>query len=1022
MNNNRTARFLLVAGGVLAAASSVALGEIGAGFVVQLGADDVAAAAALSRTGRNLIQVLDTRADRVVAAQAKLRAQGRYGLVSAALVDSYEPLPYAENLVNHAIVTRAGASAKELFRVIAPGGALAVSPAGALTQAQLGAAGFEGVAASGGGLTARKPWPSAMDGWSHPRHGADGNAVSDDTAVGPPDRIRWVAGATHEVEGIVTAGGRNFYGGILARDSFNGLRLWNRDLGRAQSSLASFMLPRLAGNRARPVACGTHVVAIQQGRLVSLDARTGETVHTFDGLSQPRELLLLGNTVVSCDDKAAAAFELQSAKPLWRYEAAGIRNLAADDGKVVLIHGGPPAKSKPQGVALDATSGSVLWVLDDRAWLAKVVRTVLHGKYLAFEVSSLTDHDAGNALHVHDARTGTALWDKAYPPGMNHNRQARAMFVGKDLWILYGGKTNTADPARLKRLPIEARELDPDTGETRATHPAGLAHCFPPVATANYMVSGVMDFTDLETGAFVTNPITKANCSRENGWVPANGLIYTTPKHCTCWPILRGYVALAPRGAAAAPHQAVDKIPFKLEKGPPGPVPGAAPAPADDWPLYRHDSWRSASTPAPGPESLDVLWTCKPAPDVELPAGPIVSDWRENAFIKGPVTAPTIAGGLAFLARGDAHEVVAVNAADGSVRWRFTADGRVDTPPTIYRGLCLFGTHAGWVYALRADSGAVAWRFRAASSEQQIVAYGQVESPWPVPGTVLVIDDVAYFAAGRQPFADGGVFIFAVDPLTGRRRWVHRLDTIPQKGFYENSALEFDPIDILHQEGDGIAMSRWILSRDGKKVSVDKWNAFAKLDTGGGAVWVPRGCWTYGPRHQARFRGEAPRRPLCAFRDHVVLSSFNGSTGLFRRDFDIEHGEKFNSKWMTGWEAGKIVSKGGNPYRTYRLAEKAAWKVDPFAPKAAAGKSPLPAARGQNEVYGMAMAGDGRLFVVHKDGRLKVIAVADGAVLAECQVPPPLWDGLAIAHRRLYLSTQAGELVCIGKQARRSDE
>ncbi len=1016
MNNNPTARFVLVAVGILAAASSVALGGIDAGLVVQLGADDVATAVALSRTGCHLIQVLDTRADRVVAAQAKLREQGRYGLVSARLVDSFEPLPYAENLVNHVIVTRAGAAAKELFRAMAPGGTLTVSHGGTLTRAQAGAAGFEGIAASGAGLTARKPWPSAMDGWSHPRHGADGNAVSDDTAVGPPDRIRWVAGATHEVEGIVSAGGRNFYGGILARDSFNGLRLWNRDLGKAQQSPVSFMLPRLAGNRARPVASGTYVVAIQQGRLVSLDARTGQTVHTFAGLNQPRELLLLGNTVVSCDDTGAAAFELQSAKPLWRHEAAGIRNLAADDGKVVLIHGGPPGKSRPRAAALDVASGSVLWVLDDRPWLAKVVRTVLHGKYLAFEVSSLTDHDAGNALHVFDARTGEALWDKAYPPGMNHNRQARAMFVGKDLWILYGGKTNTADRAHVKRLPIQARALDPDTGETRVAHPAGLAHCFPPVATASYMLSGVMDFTDLKTGAFVANPITKANCSRENGWVPANGLIYTTPKHCTCWPILRGYVALAPRGAAgASPRQAVDKIPFALEKGPGWPVPDAAPAPAGDWPLYRHDSWRSASTTAPGPQSLDVLWTCKPAPNAALPAGPIVSDWRENAFVKGPVSAPTIAGGLAFVARGDAHEVVAVNTADGSVRWRFTADGRVDTPPTIHRGVCLFGTHAGWVYALRADSGAVAWRFRAAPNEEQIVAYGQVESPWPVAGTVLVIDDVAYFAAGRQPFADGGIFLFAIDPLTGRRRWVHRLDTIPQKGFYENSALEFDPIDILHQEGDGIAMSRWILSRDGKKVSVDKWNAFARLDTGGGAVWVPRGCWTYGPRHQARFRGEAARRPLCAFRDRVVLSSFNASTGLFRRDFDIEHGEKFNSKWMTGWEAGKIASKGGNPYRTYRLAEKAAWKVDPFASKAAAGKAPLSPARGQNEVYGMAMAGDGRLFVVHKDGRLKVIAVADGAVLSECQVPPPLWDGLAIANRRLYLSTQAGELVCIGK-------
>ena len=96
------------------------------------------------------------------------------------------------------------------------------------------------------------------------------------------------------------------------------------------------------------------------------------------------------------------------------------------------------------------------------------------------------------------------------------------------------------------------------------------ANPFPPVATPKYMFSGVLDLTDLKTGSLMVNPITKANCSRENGWVPANGLIYTTPKHCTCWPILRGYVALAAR--ARAPDRdvgrPVDQIHFPLEKGP----------------------------------------------------------------------------------------------------------------------------------------------------------------------------------------------------------------------------------------------------------------------------------------------------------------------------------------------------------------------------------------------------------------------------------------------------------------------
>ena len=991
------------------------------GLVVQLGAEDIKLPAALSRTGAHLVHVLETDAGRTVAARTELATNGCYGLVSVEHVAGFAQLPYTENLVNHMIVSRAGAPAPEMFRVLTPGGTLVIMHKGIMNQATLESAGFDSVIDTGATLTALKPRPAEMDVWSHSRHAANGNAVSHDTVVGPPDRIRWVAGATEEVEGVVTAGGRNFYGGVLARDSFNGLRLWHLDLGKAKRNIGTFRLPRLGGTQARPVASAKHVVAVEQGRLVTLDALTGELARTFTGISQPRELLLCGETVIACDTKAIVAFDVESGNLLWRQESAGVRNLVAAGGTVAFIRGGLNGLSKDEAVAFNIDSGEVKWFRADYPWLKKVVRTVLHGKYLAFEVSSLNDHDAGNALHVVDATTGELIWEKAYPPGMNHNRQARAMFIDDDLWILHGGKVDTANKANLNRLPIQVQALDPATGETRVTYPAGLAHCFPPVATANFVLSGVMDFTDLKTGKLLVNPITKANCSREYGWVPANGLIYTTPKHCTCWPILRGYVALAPLGSDknAPAHRSVEKIQFALEKGPAyGQVSDPVPQLSDsaDWPLYRHDRWRSGSTTSPGPEKLSFLWSCPLAPSSALPDGPILNDWRENEFVKGPVSAPTIAGTLAFVARPDAHEVVAIEADSGEVRWRFTANGRVDTPPTIYRGLCLFGTHGGSVYALRADSGQTVWHFRAVPSSERIVAYGQVESPWPVPGTVLIINDVAYFAAGRQPFADGGIFIFAVDPVSGRQHWVHRLDTIPQKGYYENSGLEFDPIDILHQEGDGIALSRWIISLDGKKVTADKWNAFAKLSTGNGSVWVPRGCWTYGPRHQARFRGEAPRRPLCTFRDRTVFSSFNGSTGLFRRDFDIENGEQFNSKWITGWEAAQEGSKGGTPFRTYRLAEKATWNVDPFTPESEHKKTRVPGTQLRNEVYGMVLAGNGRLFVVHKDGRLKIVSVADGSVLAERQVPPPVWDGMAIASRRIYLVSQSGELLCMGKE------
>ena len=54
-------------------------------------------------------------------------------------------------------------------------------------------------------------------------------------------------------------------------------------------------------------------------------------------------------------------------------------------------------------------------------------------------------------------------------------------------------------------------------------------------------------------------------------------------------------------------------------------------------------------------------------------------------------------------------------------------------------------------------------------------------------------------------------------------------------------------------------MSRWICSLDGKTVSVDKWNAFAKLNFGNGAVLGAIAVHGhYGARHQDRFPGQAP--------------------------------------------------------------------------------------------------------------------------------------------------------------------
>jgi hypothetical protein len=115
----------------------------------------------------------------------------------------------------------------------------------------------------------------------------------------------------------------------------------------------------------------------------------------------------------------------------------------------------------------------------------------------------------------------------------------------------------------------------------------------------------------------------------------------------------------------------------------------------------------------------------------------------------------------------DGHAVCAIRVADGKTVWRFCAEGRVDSPPTYYQGLLLFGSRDGSVYCLRAADGALAWRFLPLQ-RRVICAYGQPESAWPICGSILIRNGLAYFAAGRNSFADGGIFLYALEPRSGK--------------------------------------------------------------------------------------------------------------------------------------------------------------------------------------------------------------------------------------------------------------
>ena len=332
----------------------------------------------------------------------------------------------------------------------------------------------------------------------------------------------------------------------------------------------------------------------------------------------------------------------------------------------------------------------------------------------------------------------------------------------------------------------------------------------------------------------------------------------------------------------------------------------------------------------------------------------------------------------------------------------------MDTAPTIHRGLCLFGCKSGWVYCLRADDGRLIWRLRAAPLDERIVAYGQIESPWPVPGSVLVVDDVAYFAAGRQPLADGGILVFAVEPAL-RPRPLGAADG-------QRAATE-----VLRFQRAGVRQLRSAPTRRRRRSHVAM---VVRPRDGQDDVPGEGGLRPVGHRRLRRDvpagllvlcrRGTKPRqlagaavcRPLAVFRDNTLYGCSQDRRTLLRRDFHLDAGEKFDADWFSGWTTysrGRVQSAA-----TFEVKRVAGRDVDRGMPW-----SPL----SKNSVSAMILAGDA-LYLAGSQGGLVGLDTKDGRGLGQLEVPPPVWDGMAAAERHLVLSTRDGHVICLGENRR----
>ena len=1024
------------------------------GLVVHLGCGDGQLTAALGSGDGLLVHGFDTGANSVATARACIQSRGQYGRISIDTFDG-EHLPLIDNLVNLLVADDLGdVPMNEVLRVLCPNG-VALIRNGRTWQKTV------------------KPRPDVMDEWTHYLHGADNNAVAHDSLVGAPFHVQWVGGpkwARHHnhlssTSAMVSAGGRMFAildqgpaaslalppdWKLVARDAFNGVVLWKKPIGPWEGLLRPFRSGPVDLAR-RMVAVGDRVYVTLGYRkpLVALDAATGEIVRRYARTEGAVEFVcdegLLYVVVGTIDppqysrsrrwgqasppprQKRLLAIDAESGKIIWQKADADTRELlpatlAVSAGQVyfhspnelICIKGGKVAWRVVRPLDIDRYSWSAptLVVHDDVVLSADhaetgPARAMGEDVQVEWKVTAGTgskDMAVGQLIAL-ATRDGKELW--RCPTAHGYNAPPDVFVAGGLVWTGSAPGRNTEDFT-------EGRDLY--TGEVKRrfrTDPLfSVAHhhrCYRNKATDRYILLGRtgVELIDLADGQLMRNCWVRGAC--QYGVMPANGLLYTPPHSCACYiqSKLSGLWALAPRKNQTVDAPAKPDGDQRLEQGPGFPATRADLVDRDEpdaWPTLRGNMARTGRTQ--GSVSTNLK-----------------RDWQTD--LGGKLTSPVISGGKLLVATVDRHTIHALDAASGIPAWQYTAGGRVDSPPTIAGNLAVFGSADGYVYCLRLDNGRLVWRFQAAPIDRRTVAFGQVESLWPVTGTPLVRDETVYCTAGRSSFLDGGMYLYRLDLLTGKLIGETRFDNrdatsgMQREETIEDVELPGALPDVLVDDGQYIYLRDKVLDLNGVELEIH----VSHLYSSAGLLddhWWHRTSWLWGERNWGRASGWSimpgirPSGRILVTDDDTVFGygrkSVKGNSlkgyHLFRADKRVEELDgKFrnnNAALAQRQKPAKVTYYWSREVPL--LARGMALTADTLF---AAGPIMAPEDAGTNEPS----------FDDGSPAAMMAFSTKDGRDLARIPIDAqPVFDGLALAYGKVYMATVDGNIVCLGEE------
>jgi len=1039
------------------------------GLVVHLGCGDGRLTAALRADNRICVHGLDKSKENVEKARKYIGTRGVCG-VSVQQWTS-DRLPYAENMVNLLVVEDAGGvDAAERMRVLVPGGVAYCLRSGAwnktvkpwpkeidewthwLHGADANAVARDTVA----GPPRRLQW-IAGPLWSRHHH----TIPSVTGIVSSGGRLFSIVDeAPAAMDGSVPD-----KWALVARDAFNGLPLWRKPIADwgwkswSATWICRFTIPTHIPRRLVAAGDRVYVTLGFNAPLTELDAATGEVLKTYEGTERTDEILYHDGLLILAINQAdqrpgksekdrrgdegdppvrkwVAAIRADTGEMLWKTgDYVGLRSktgsmerishlsMCAGDGQVFFADG-------DRIVSLSLKDGRELWRIARPEVPENKMRydiritdmcTLVYGDGRLFFVQLNPDRGIDwreilGKLHVYDAKTGDELWSRPCASwGWGH--PADVFLIDGLVWVDdYKSFKRTASECRPGSAASLAKGnawvgspnsfcvgLDPATGEIkrkisnfRAFNNGHHHRCYRNKATPRFKMTSFrgLEFIPFDGGETLRQHWVRGTCRL--GAIPCNGLVYATPHPCDCYITskLNGFVALAPENKAESRKQKAEEESARLERGPAyGKTPPQLSAfgfrLSEDWPTWRHDCERTGATAAAVSETPEPAW---------------------RADVGAAPTGCIAVGETVFAAVPSRHQVVALNAADGKPRWTFTADGRIDTPPTFAAGRLYFGGMDGWLYCLRASDGELVWRFRGAPEPRLVGAFGGVESAWPIHGSVVVRDGAVYCTAGRSSFLDGGIVAWSLDAETGRvlseKRIAssHTMDVDNGRSQKSDSGLLSD---VLVARADGIYMRRRkLFGGEQKSDAPPLYSTAGFLDDG----WSSRVRWHLGDRPVAEY---------LVYRGKTVYA--------------VRARQK-----MSGY--GEFFTPGGKGYELFCTGPKdakAPGKQDQPAakPKAKRAKSKKPqdvkkwSLRVPVKITSMVLAGDtlfaaGSPDVIDKDepwaaydgkrgGVLMAVSAADGRVLMNKTLDAPtVLEGLSAARGRLFVSTASGEILC----------